>query len=73
MPDKQIPLMEQMHRSVTGRLPCPFCGSVKLSLIVVGEKKKPLLIQCSSCGATGPTGKDIKEMDALWDMRASEI
>lgn len=71
MPPQQLPLMEP--RSVSGRVPCPFCGSISLSLIVFGADKKPLLIQCKKCGATGPSGKTVEEMNALWDMRASSI
>lgn len=68
---KQLPLMEP--RSRTGRLPCPFCGSVDLSLVLYGVDKKPLLIKCNKCGASGPLGETIEQLDALWDVRSTLI
>lgn len=69
----QPDLFPPIQRSITGRLPCPFCGSTELSLIVFGEKQTPLMIQCKKCGASGPNSVEEPTeaiLRALWDLRA---
>jgi transcription elongation factor Elf1 len=65
------------RRSRTGRKPCPFCGSIDLVLVTFGKDDKPLLLQCKSCGATGPnpngTTIDEEQLAALWDLRAKDV
>ena len=73
------------RRSASGRLPCPFCGSVALG--IVAHAGRPLLISCDDCGATGPVVKppepagdppapmeaQVARLGALWDFRHREI
>lgn len=61
------------RRSFTGRLPCPFCGSIELSMVTVGEQRTPLLLQCNHCGSTGPQADTETRLGALWDVRAKAI
>ncbi len=60
--------------SLTGLMPCPFCGQTKLSRISrkqpAGEVV-PLCIQCEACGATGPVAATHDQLSSLWDVRAS--
>src|SRR5690606_32719234 len=44
---------ETCPRTLLGNLPCPFCGSVNLSLIVAKSNGHGW-VQCESCAASGP-------------------
>lgn len=59
--------------SVSGLLPCPFCGSIELAMITVPEKNQipPLYwLQCNHCGSTGPNKETIDQVRLAWDVRA---
>lgn len=61
--------------SLTGLLPCPFCGQAELSRFSRKEENEtptPICIQCDSCGATGPVAATHDQLSALWDVRANE-
>lgn len=60
--------------SLTGLMPCPFCGMVTLSSVSYqppDATPKPLCIQCETCGATGPIAASHDQLRALWDVRAA--
>jgi Lar family restriction alleviation protein len=60
--------------SLTGLLPCPFCGSISLTRVSRQETTgviTPLCIHCDACGATGPTAETHDKLSALWDVRAA--
>lgn len=56
-------------RSAKGNKPCPFCGSTQLALVVHNPTQKPVLIECETCGASGPIAATEKQLAALWNMR----
>lgn len=62
--------------SVSGLLPCPFCGSVKLAHVATRATEEApeqfLFIQCDGCGATGPTTESREQQRALWGVRTEE-
>lgn len=68
-PPQQLALL-----SVSGLLPCPFCGMAKLARVTrtppEGEPE-PICIQCETCGATGPTATTHEHLRVLWDIRAN--
>lgn len=60
--------------SLTGLLPCPFCGMTKLSRVSRPQpdgEMMPLCIQCETCGATGPISASHDQLSALWGVRAA--
>lgn len=66
-------------RSKTGLRPCPFCGSISLSLITFATNL-PLTVECNDCGATGPNDRDDrdnpdreKRLRILWDTRREAV
>lgn len=69
------PILDQLGMfSLTGLLPCPFCGQTKLSRVSRKQPDgdvMPLCIQCETCGATGPVAATHDQLSALWDVRAS--
>lgn len=62
--------------SVTGLLPCPFCRSVQLSHISIrateDQPKRPLCVQCDTCGASGPMAASEDQQRALWGVRVED-
>lgn len=68
-----MPEVKTQMVSVTGLLPCPFCGSVDLSHISLPDSNEtPAMfigIQCDSCGATGPTTGSKEQHRQLWQLR----
>lgn len=73
MTDASIP-QQLALLSLTGLLPCPFCGMTKLSRVShqkPDEAPAPICIQCEICGATGPIAASHEQLSALWDVRAT--
>lgn len=63
-------LADRVPLSPHGNMPCPFCGSVELSLITLREKPDHQFIQCEQCLANGPSC-DGRETAAIhWNKRA---
>lgn len=52
-----------------GALHCPFCGFTDLRIITY---ESVYSVVCVSCGAAGPTDKDITEAVAKWGKREDE-
>jgi hypothetical protein len=79
---KEVELEKISRVSKTGLRPCPFCGSISLSLITY-EENCPLTIECNDCGTTGPVGKNkeieqdcekrIEFLRMLWDIRRDSL
>ena len=44
--------------------PCPFCQGRKLSIYM---QRRLRAVQCSNCGAVGPTGHSRQEAVTLWN------
>lgn len=68
-----IPSDQMEMLSITGRRPCLWCKSVKLSRIThvaPDGTKTPISLIGDDCGATGPVAATHEEMAALWDSRA---
>lgn len=47
--------------------PCPFCGSLDLSVAGIPGN---WWIRREGCGALGPSEETVQEMKALWNARA---
>lgn len=75
MNDTATILSEQLAMfSLTGLPPCPFCAHTKLtrvSRLLPDGEMVPLLIQCETCGATGPIAASHDQLSALWAVRAA--
>lgn len=63
-------------RSSTGLLPCPFCGSVDLSMLTYSkteDKPQVQYLQCNCCLCTGPWAETESQVRVRWDVRATPV